>query len=591
MSFRLLLPLSLAAALLAGCAGMPIQEEPEVPIDEALTEMSPDEAWEQSVQLPDEQRTLQRLELLKLWHEQGQWEALSTWLPALEVSDIPPERRAEFRLLQAYVFQHHEDYLAALTVLPQSPQDMLTLELQMQLYEQLKDTENSTRTRLHRAAQLDPDARLTEFQRVWNQLAAVDLQQLQDWRGRSRDEEWRGWLDLALLARPETVPLISPQDTVREWRRNYPEHPGIEWLSTVLVTLQALRPDIQQIAALLPLSGKLRRIGRAIRAGLERRLRSVPGDAPELLVYDTGDSNADAVTLYQQAVADGADRIIGPFAKSAVAELARARVFDTPTLSLNYLDNLTTSMEHLHQFGLLPEDEAVQVAQRALEEGHRSALAFAPNNNWGRRLHESFKKAFEAGGGTVRGEAFYLVKASDHTMHIKDALQLSAGEQRQHRLEEVLGQEVISRPTRRQDIDMVFLASSPRNARLLKPQLDFYHAQDLPVYTTSHIYTGVPSPLEDQDLDDIRFCDAPMILRDNLRQILEHSSIAKQLPRFFALGADAALLTMNLSYLKTQPNTILTGWTGRLSVLPGRRVFRSLDWARFYQGQAIPLDS
>ncbi len=592
MSFRPLLPLSLVAILLAGCVGVfELKEEEEISPQETLLELSSDQVWEQSAELPVGQRALRRLELLQSWRDEAQWDALSTWLPALKANDLPPERQPELRLLQAYVFRYHGDHLAALAVLPPFPQDMATLELQMQLYEQLKDVENSTRTRLQRAAGLNTEARRAEFQRAWNQLAAIDLQQLQDWRERSQDEQWRGWLDLALLAQPEQVPLISPRDTMREWRRNYPEHPGSEWLPTVLAALQALRPNIQQIAALLPLSGQLAPVGQAIRAGLMKHLRTLPGEAPELMIYDTGDAAAEVTLLYQQAVADGADRIIGPFAKSAVAQLARADVMTVPTLSLNYLDSGTANLEHLHQFGLLPEDEAVQVAQRALEDGHRSALAFVPNSNWGRRLYQSFTEAFEAGGGILRDKAFYFARASDHTVQIKDSLQLSSGEQRQHRLEEVLGQEVVSRPSRRQDIDMVFLASSPRNARLFKPQLDFYYAQDLPVYTTSHIYTGVPSPLQDQDLDDIRFCDAPMILRESLRQELQHSSIAKQLPRFFALGADAGLLAMNLSYLETRPNTVLKGWTGRLSVLPGRRVFRTLDWAYFRQGQVIPLDS
>jgi len=273
-----------------------------------------------------------------------------------------------------------------------------------------------------------------------------------------------------------------------------------------------------------------------------------------------------------------------------VTRLVRADVITSPTLSLNYLDIPSDVPDSLHQFGLLPEDEGLQAAQRALEDGHRAALVFAPNTQWGRRLHQAFATHFDAHGGTVREHTFYFPMASDHTVQIKDAMQLSAGEQRQRRLEEVLGQEVVSLPTRRQDIDMVFLASSPRNARLFKPQLDFYYATDLPVYTTSHVYTGLPSPLQDQDLNGIYFCDAPIILREELHDAIPQSSTIKQLPRFFALGADAYLLAMNLSYLEARPNAILEGWTGRLSVRPERRVFRILDWGRFERGRAVLIE-
>ena len=150
-----------------------------------------------------------------------------------------------------------------------------------------------------------------------------------------------------------------------------------------------------------------------------------------------------------------------------------------------------------------------------------------------------------------------------------------------------LGREVISRPTRRQDVDMVFLASSPRNARLFKPQLDFYYAGDLPLYATSHIYAGVPSPLQDQDLEGVLFCDIPLLLDERMEATLDADAAGQKYPRFLALGADAWLLAMNLEYLERYPEATLAGWTGGLSLRQQRQIFRTLTWARFQRGDIV----
>ena len=136
---------------------------------------------------------------------------------------------------------------------------------------------------------------------------------------------------------------------------------------------------------------------------------------------------------------------------------------------------------------------------------------------------------------------------------------------------------------------MVFLASTTRNARLFKPQLDFYYADDLPVYATSHVYGGTPSPLQDRDLDEVLFCDIPLVLDTQLQEQLTSASSNRQLPRFVALGADAYLLAMRLDQLKHNPNVTLDGWTGRLTLRETRQVFRHLQWARFENGRVIPV--
>ncbi len=587
MSSRLF-PILLAAAVLGGCAVAP--PPAETPAWDEVLALPPDQAWALVHEWPEEERTLQQFELLRQWAGLERWAAVSSWLPEFDAAALDPARRGQLRLIQAQALLHGGEELAALTALSTLPDDDPVLQLRARVYDQLGDPENALRVRLRLAARPGgADERDAQHRQGWEQLLAMPRSNLEAWRERTGDATWQGWLELALLARADAPRGISPAAKLEDWTRRHAGHPASRWLPAVAAIFEQLQPDLRRLAALIPVSGDFAPIGHALRTGIEAGMRQHGGTVPELRIYDTGDPSRTPAELYQQAVSEGAQRIIGPFDKAAVTRLARRGTLPVDTVSLNYLDAGAEAPATLYQFGLLPEDEAAQAAERALAEGRRAAVMFAPAGAWGRRLARAFAERFEAGGGAVRGRGFYFANASDHAAKIKDILKLSEGELRKQALEEVLGREVIARPARRQDIDMVFLASSPRNARLFKPQLDFYYAGDLPLYATSHIYTGTPSPLQDQDLEGALFCDIPLVLDDRLRAQLGQTLSVRRLPRFAALGADAFLLAMNLDYLATYPGAALDGWTGVLSLREGRRVFRALDWARFTDGRPQPV--
>ena len=579
--------LLLAALLLAGCPVAPPPEE--APSWDEVLNLPPDQAWEEVRLWPEEERPLKQFELIREWAGLERWSAISARLPELDATALDPAQKDMLRLIQAQVLLYGGEELAALTALSTLPGDDTVLGLRARIYDQLGDPENSLRIRLRLAARPGDDAvRDAQHREAWNALFTIPRTNLETWKERTGDATWRGWLELALLARTDGSRGASPRADIDDWKHRHDGHPALRWLPSIYEALDRLHPDLRKLAALIPVSGDFAPIGRAIRLGIEAGMRRHGSEVPELRIYDTGDPARTPGELYRQAVAEGAQRIIGPFDKDAVTRLVRTGTLPVGTVSLNYLDSHVEPAGNLFEFGLLPEDEASQAADRALAEGRRNAVVFAPANAWGQRLDRAFTERFEAGGGTVRGHGFYFANASDHAAKIKDILKLSEGERRKQQLEEALGREVVSRPARRQDIDMIFLASSPRNARQFKPQLDFYYAGDLPLYATSHVYTGMPSPLQDQDLEGILFCDIPLVLNDRLREQLGTTLAARQLPRFAALGADAYLLAMNLDYLKSIPGAALDGWTGVLSLRDERRVFRTLEWARFKGGRPLP---
>ena len=152
-----------------------------------------------------------------------------------------------------------------------------------------------------------------------------------------------------------------------------------------------------------------------------------------------------------------------------------------------------------------------------------------------------------------------------------------------------------SEPRRRQDIDFVFMAAFPADARQLMPQLAFHHGADLPVHATSHVWSGVPDPTNDRDLDGVVFGDMPWLaapsdsdrrLREQLESALAGTDSA--LLRLYAFGADAYRLATGLRRIAREPSAGIVGHTGRLSLDAGHRISRRLTWTQFVDGVPAP---
>jgi outer membrane PBP1 activator LpoA protein len=172
-------------------------------------------------------------------------------------------------------------------------------------------------------------------------------------------------------------------------------------------------------------------------------------------------------------------------------------------------------------------------------------------------------------------------------------LNINDSERRERRVRQLLRDSLEFIPRRRQDIDFVFLAASPRQARLIRPQMKFHHASDLPLLATSHLYDGKKNRAQDRDMDDILFCDMPWTLnapssRQELKQQYseEFRPHAGQLQRLLAMGIDAYQLVPLLPVLESHPYERYRGETGNLRVTEGRRIGRRLQWARFERGIA-----
>jgi hypothetical protein len=139
---------------------------------------------------------------------------------------------------------------------------------------------------------------------------------------------------------------------------------------------------------------------------------------------------------------------------------------------------------------------------------------------------------------------------------------------------------------------MIFIAATPRDARQIKPQFKFHYAGELPVYATSHIFSGEIDRNADRDIDDLFYCDMPWVLSDSpLKQTLQKLWPSQiHYGRFFALGADAYNLVPYLGRLQSKTWERFSGYTGNIYLDSQNRLHRELLWARFVKGIPQLLD-
>ncbi len=263
---------------------------------------------------------------------------------------------------------------------------------------------------------------------------------------------------------------------------------------------------------MLPFSGRLEKVAEAIQNGFLYAYYQDPGQLAELEIINASNDPAEFNLQYEQAIQNGADFIVGPIDKDLVELLQQRDALEVPTLTLNYGNEQDEARLNLYQFGLLPEDEAVQIADFALAQGRHHALVLVPDTEWGYRLQRAFSQRFESLGGHVVGSNIYPAKKNDYSAAITNLLNLTTSNHRKSILQQAIKEQVRFEARRRQDVDMIFIAANSRQARLIKPQLKFHHAQDLPVYATSHISSSNANPDDDRDLNEILFVDIPWML-------------------------------------------------------------------------------
>jgi outer membrane PBP1 activator LpoA protein len=466
-------------------------------------------------------------------------------------------------------------------------------ELRATAYYQLGNFLEAARERVALAPLLsDRDAARRNEQALWQALMSLSSTALESLRTAPPPDTLSGWLELAIIAKTALTQTSGIDQRIAAWRTLYPHHPASEDLMASLLAQQPerLRSQPAHIALLLPLSGPFAKSAESIRDGFLAAYFQRPTQdyQPVIQVYDTT-GTIDIAQLYDQAVKDGAEFVVGPLEKDAITTLRQSNSVTVPTLVLNYTDSNDAVPAGLFQFGLSPEDEARMVAERAWLEGHQQALAIIPEGDWGNRTFHAFADYWQQLGGTVVASQAYAANSDDQSAPLRKLLNIDASEARARALRSVLQTDIKFEAWRRHDADFIFMLAFPRQARQIPPQLKFLYAGDLPIYATSHIFDGRMDQAKDRDLDGVMFTDIPWLLtpkqfplRNMTRELWPET--ADQYARLYALGSDAYNLIPYLDTLRASPYEEFPVATGRLVIDNNNRIRRTLLWARFSGG-------
>ena len=459
-----------------------------------------------------------------------------------------------------------------------------------QIYEMLSQFDNAARVYIE-STSVSRDTSTSELtNKIWSALTKLNNEDLATFANDANSYELRGWIELARVTRADQFSIRSQLDSILQWQRIWARHSALENLPATLVDLQKVwdeRPN--RIALILPLQEAA---GNAIQEGFFSayyQALSISRDVPRISVYDsTGQLNIEP--LYNRAIDDGAELIIGPLNKTLVNQLQNLPDLPVPTLALNYSDDIELISAQLFQFGLAPEDEMAQAADMAWKAGYRNAAIVTPQSNDYLRLQSIFSDLWAARGGELVSSATFSGD-SDYAEVIKRLMAIDSSEARAERLLDILPRSNMEfTPRRRTDIDFIFLIANPRQGRQIKPTLAFYFAENVPVYSLPSIYDGTENQDENRDLDGIVFTDAPWLLSssDPLKtEIAENLRQAQSpLQRLRAMGIDSFRLYPRLKQMITKQIDSLMGTTGTLRMADNQRIHRVLEVAEFVDGLA-----
>ncbi|MCR9071005.1 MAG: penicillin-binding protein activator [Alphaproteobacteria bacterium] len=196
---------------------------------------------------------------------------------------------------------------------------------------------------------------------------------------------------------PAPKPADAPPPSTLDVGQTQPE-PG------PVVILDRSGPP--KVALLVPLTGRATEVGKALRNAAELALFDIADDDFTLAFYDTASSPQMAAEAAQNAIAEGADLIVGPlFSESAKAVAPVARAANVPVLAFS--NDRTAAGDGVWILGLLPGEQVERVIRYAAANGFARIGVLAPSNAYGFTVVEAARQsAARAGAAITRTQSY-----------------------------------------------------------------------------------------------------------------------------------------------------------------------------------------
>lgn len=169
-----------------------------------------------------------------------------------------------------------------------------------------------------------------------------------------------------------------------------------------------------RVGLLVPLSGMNAPLGQAMLNAAQLALFDWADDRFEVVVHDTGDTAEGAERAVQNAIADGAQIILGPLLAQGVRAVAPiARAAGVPVVAFS--SDRSVAGAGVYILGFQPIADVRRVVGYARARGRARFAALAPDNDYGRTVVAALRETADASGGAVTQVQLYDPNTTDYS--------------------------------------------------------------------------------------------------------------------------------------------------------------------------------
>lgn len=169
-----------------------------------------------------------------------------------------------------------------------------------------------------------------------------------------------------------------------------------------------------RVALLAPLSanGNTGRLAQTLRNSAELALADFKGADIQVVVKDTAGRPDQARIVAEQAVAEGAELIIGPLISANVKAVGIvARTANVPVIAFS--SDIGAAAQGIYLLSFLPQSDVQAAIGYAASQGRRSYAALIPETSYGTVVEAAFRQEVARRGGRIVSIERYAVRSSN----------------------------------------------------------------------------------------------------------------------------------------------------------------------------------
>lgn len=430
---------------------------------------------------------------------------------------------------------------------------------------------------------------------IWQQLCQLSPWQHQQLIKMS-PPNFKGWSKLLAFANQFGDDDARFKRYLRQWQREFSSHPAQYIVARLQQQPPILTNEYQNIAIIIPLSGKQERAGKVAQQGILAAYNI--NSAKTLHFIDS--TTLDMTTLNAKLIELKIDYVIGPLLKENVNLYLAQTEITTPTLLLN-LPSATTLLPHQVALSMRPEDEAIQAATTLSRQHYQYPIILSHQDSASRRIAQTFSQQWQHITGKAPEIVFFNSDAKMQNQ-LKASLGVDLSQQRTKELNRHLKYSVQSELRNRRDIDMIYVVGLPLETKLLKPYIDVNispFADIIPVYASSRSHSSKIDKSDNRDLSGLIFTEMPWQLKSKQQNQVLAAQAKKLWPNrsdslqsIFAMGFDSLALVDKVSAMQNKTYVRHYGQTGILQLGVDNILTRSLIWGKYSRSkvQEIAMD-